>query len=158
MANITNVDKLDIIQENVETIEINSNSHITNNTNPHNVSLEQARSVNNVANGNIIVNSPAETNLVVHGGGILDGRLVLTCNQDLSVYNRISCVDNAYVVETCDCNGSAVPISFKIGGCFALFFFHSLLGYLSVILHNCCLLYTSPSPRDQRGSRMPSSA
>ena len=33
-----------------------------------------------------------------------------------------------------------------------------------VDLHNvvesgiCCLLYTSPSPRDQRGSRMPSSA
>ena len=25
-------------------------------------------------------------------------------------------------------------------------------------LHNICLLYTSPSPRDQRGSRMPSSA
>ena len=24
--------------------------------------------------------------------------------------------------------------------------------------HKCCLLYTSPSPRDQRGSRMPSSA
>ena len=24
--------------------------------------------------------------------------------------------------------------------------------------HNICLLYTSPSPRDQRGSRMPSSA
>ena len=24
--------------------------------------------------------------------------------------------------------------------------------------HNFCLLYTSPSPRDQRGSRMPSSA
>ena len=24
--------------------------------------------------------------------------------------------------------------------------------------HNACLLYTSPSPRDQRGSRMPSSA
>ena len=28
------------------------------------------------------------------------------------------------------------------------------LGHLSI----CCLLYTSPSPRDQRGSRMPSSA
>ena len=28
-----------------------------------------------------------------------------------------------------------------------------LLGY-----YGCCLLYTSPSPRDQRGSRMPSSA
>ena len=25
-------------------------------------------------------------------------------------------------------------------------------------LFYCCLLYTSPSPRDQRGSRMPSSA
>ena len=25
-------------------------------------------------------------------------------------------------------------------------------------LYSCCLLYTSPSPRDQRGSRMPSSA
>ena len=29
----------------------------------------------------------------------------------------------------------------------------------SLLLTNiCCLLYTSPSPRDQRGSRMPSSA
>ena len=27
-----------------------------------------------------------------------------------------------------------------------------------VVEHNGCLLYTSPSPRDQRGSRMPSSA
>ena len=28
----------------------------------------------------------------------------------------------------------------------------------SVTAHYSCLLYTSPSPRDQRGSRMPSSA
>ena len=28
----------------------------------------------------------------------------------------------------------------------------------SLILSQFCLLYTSPSPRDQRGSRMPSSA
>ena len=27
-----------------------------------------------------------------------------------------------------------------------------------VAVHYACLLYTSPSPRDQRGSRMPSSA
>ena len=27
-----------------------------------------------------------------------------------------------------------------------------------LMLYNPCLLYTSPSPRDQRGSRMPSSA
>ena len=26
------------------------------------------------------------------------------------------------------------------------------------LVENACLLYTSPSPRDQRGSRMPSSA
>ena len=32
-------------------------------------------------------------------------------------------------------------------------------GVASVDAHDqCCLLYTSPSPRDQRGSRMPSSA
>ena len=28
----------------------------------------------------------------------------------------------------------------------------------SFIMYKSCLLYTSPSPRDQRGSRMPSSA
>ena len=27
-----------------------------------------------------------------------------------------------------------------------------------MVQNNICLLYTSPSPRDQRGSRMPSSA
>ena len=32
------------------------------------------------------------------------------------------------------------------------------LGGGSVAIHITCLLYTSPSPRDQRGSRMPSSA
>ena len=31
-------------------------------------------------------------------------------------------------------------------------------GVRSIALNNVCLLYTSPSPRDQRGSRMPSSA
>ena len=30
--------------------------------------------------------------------------------------------------------------------------------YYNEALYNSCLLYTSPSPRDQRGSRMPSSA
>ena len=32
------------------------------------------------------------------------------------------------------------------------------LGAENVIVRSVCLLYTSPSPRDQRGSRMPSSA
>ena len=34
----------------------------------------------------------------------------------------------------------------------------SQLGAFSATQHLICLLYTSPSPRDQRGSRMPSSA
>ena len=29
---------------------------------------------------------------------------------------------------------------------------------INILSFNTCLLYTSPSPRDQRGSRMPSSA
>ena len=33
-----------------------------------------------------------------------------------------------------------------------------LYGYRSIEGGSACLLYTSPSPRDQRGSRMPSSA
>ena len=40
--------------------------------------------------------------------------------------------------------------------------YHYLEGYSWTVLlqniYNTCLLYTSPSPRDQRGSRMPSSA
>ena len=31
-------------------------------------------------------------------------------------------------------------------------------GFYDGIIFHSCLLYTSPSPRDQRGSRMPSSA
>ena len=34
----------------------------------------------------------------------------------------------------------------------------NLLGGLENPTHGCCLLYTSPSPRDMRRSRMPSSA
>ena len=34
----------------------------------------------------------------------------------------------------------------------------SIVDYGNTVLYSTCLLYTSPSPRDQRGSRMPSSA
>ena len=34
---------------------------------------------------------------------------------------------------------------------------HAMFVYHDVAYHDCCLLYTSPSPRDQRGSRMPAS-
>ena len=33
-----------------------------------------------------------------------------------------------------------------------------LAGIREILIISTCLLYTSPSPRDQRGSRMPSSA
>ena len=36
--------------------------------------------------------------------------------------------------------------------------FNSLIKFIDTGDYTICLLYTSPSPRDQRGSRMPSSA
>ena len=38
------------------------------------------------------------------------------------------------------------------------YLYHLLEHFGGLLFINCCLLYTSPSPRDQRGSRMPSSA
>ena len=43
----------------------------------------------------------------------------------------------------------------RVSGCFA---YNRVDGSLHVFKAKTCLLYTSPSPRDQRGSRMPSSA
>ena len=40
----------------------------------------------------------------------------------------------------------------------ALFTFHVLVGAQRFVSACCCLLYTSPSPRDYAASRMPSSA
>ena len=37
-------------------------------------------------------------------------------------------------------------------------FYSAVIGADIIDHHMDCLLYTSPSPRDQRGSRMPSSA
>ena len=36
--------------------------------------------------------------------------------------------------------------------------YNQSIGYMDRLDYISCLLYTSPSPRDQRGSRMPSSA
>ena len=44
------------------------------------------------------------------------------------------------------------------GSLFALIALLLWAGVLAGALAPACLLYTSPSPRDQRGSRMPSSA
>ena len=47
-----------------------------------------------------------------------------------------------------------IPIHFKQALCDALPYSDSSVD----VVFSSCLLYTSPSPRDQRGSRMPSSA
>ena len=47
--------------------------------------------------------------------------------------------------------GNGVKLGIKKAGC-------SGYEYTFEYVDNICLLYTSPSPRDQRGSRMPSSA
>ena len=43
-------------------------------------------------------------------------------------------------------------------GCGKTTLFNSIVGYHPIDSGNICLLYTSPSPRDKRQSRMPSSA
>ena len=59
----------------------------------------------------------------------------------------------AAIVRTCDSN-SGRPDLFYLCQIPEL-----TMWILSFPQHaKCCLLYTSPSPRDQRGSRMPSSA
>ena len=45
-----------------------------------------------------------------------------------------------------------------IGSTYALIAIGYTMVYGIIGMINFCLLYTSPSPRDQRGSRMPSSA
>ena len=51
-------------------------------------------------------------------------------------------------------SGSANQQLLRLGGSLARYT-REVFEYLTF---NTCLLYTSPSPRDQRGSRMPSSA
>ena len=45
-----------------------------------------------------------------------------------------------------------------LGGSNGLGLSNEQIALVTVVIFSICLLYTSPSPRDQRGSRMPSSA
>ena len=54
-------------------------------------------------------------------------------------------------------NDSILIIGLGSVGLLTAYFF-KLQGYKNLYVSDICLLYTSPSPRDQRGSRMPSSA
>ena len=53
-------------------------------------------------------------------------------------------------------NGATIGLEAAVAGGIPLI--NALLSGLGGNQVECCLLYTSPSPRDQRGSRMPSSA
>ena len=65
---------------------------------------------------------------------------------EIRIGARTNIQDNAVVHVTRNLSGTYIGDDVTVGH--------------GAILHACrvCLLYTSPSPRDQRGSRMPSSA
>ena len=62
--------------------------------------------------------------------------------------------DAAHVTEISLSNNRLIPNAMEPRSAVALFD----AGTGDYTLYTTCLLYTSPSPRDQRGSRMPSSA
>ena len=75
---------------------------------------------------------------------------------DYAVENGYSKNINLYVTT----NGTRFTKDFlkKLSSFKQLFFSVSCDGFGETYEYISCLLYTSPSPRDQRGSRMPSSA
>ena len=82
------------------------------------------------------------------GAGIHDGDMLI-------VDRSITASDGRIVIAVL--NGELTVKRFKLLGRTAQL--HSENSkYTPITLHEGCLLYTSPSPRDQRGSRMPSSA
>ena len=70
------------------------------------------------------------------------------------VVNILNDATTPAVVETID----SFPIKLPIDSTGAVLQGTNLNSHITSTLSNVCLLYTSPSPRDQRGSRMPSSA
>ena len=83
--------------------------------------------------------------------------IVLPTDKDAEKFyqNYINFSENTYLLPSWDTltYDSFIP-SFEIQGK-RLNAIHALLTKENCVI---CLLYTSPSPRDQRGSRMPSSA
>ena len=75
----------------------------------------------------------------------------------MQLTNSATIVDffpEAFVAEACEKKGVKVVI--KRFNKRVTFRANGMKSYSTVV--GTCLLYTSPSPRDQRGSRMPSSA
>ena len=55
-------------------------------------------------------------------------------------------------------NGRAAMIGFVVGVLTEALTGHGIVSQITFGVFGCCLLYTSPSPRDYAASRMPSSA
>ena len=101
----------------------------------------------------------------IHAGGRGKGKFIeaaageaggvrLAWSVDEVVENATQMLGNHLVTEQTDENGKQVNRLYIEDGSDI-----ETELYLSIIINrDTCLLYTSPSPRDQRGSRMPSSA
>ena len=78
-------------------------------------------------------------------------------DQEMVPYLVTELLDGGSLRDMLDQGAVCTPsqvISFGIDACRALNYAHGE----ELVHRDICLLYTSPSPRDQRGSRMPSSA
>ena len=78
-------------------------------------------------------------------------------------HNVMRLLRNWFFIQTAAINPEARGVNFKeeVMGRLIQFVAAHEVGHTLGLPHNMgssCLLYTSPSPRDQRGSRMPSSA
>ena len=89
--------------------------------------------------------------LVTGGLGFVGSHLV----DSLVEHNDVTVVDNLSTGDLFNINKQAVTLIQDVET-----FFKASDEDFDIIFHfaNCCLLYTSPSPRDRQKSRMPSSA
>ena len=76
-------------------------------------------------------------------------------------FDLVVCVNALYAISPQEAVLRKIRRWLKPGGVFIVIDFgrrNRMIDWSWYLLSNLCLLYTSPSPRDQRGSRMPSSA
>ena len=108
----------------------------------------------------VALHTGASAQTVIHAGKLING-------QDGKVYNEMTIVVEDGKVKTIE-DGYADPDKFGDADSVTAIDLkeHTVMpGLMDMHTHlmmqhhkKVCLLYTSPSPRDQRGSRMPSSA
>ena len=86
-----------------------------------------------------------------------DMRASFAEEKERNIYSRYSNPNSTeFIDKVCQMEGAEAGFAFASGMAAVFSTFGALLESGDHILS--CLLYTSPSPRDQRGSRMPSSA